>query len=316
MTTALVTGAAGFIGSRLTRRLAANGWDVTAVDAFTDYGGVDRKRRAAARLAGEADIEVVPVDLVVDELPTVLDGVDTVFHLAGQPGVRPSWGAGFEDYARNNVVATQRLLDAATDAGVARVVYASSSSIYGNALRHPTDEAATPEPVSPYGVTKLSGELVCGAYAARASLTVVALRYFTVYGPGQRPDMALHRLFEAALGGAVFPRYGDGSQVRDLTFVEDVVAATEAAGRATAPGLTCVNVAGGTQVTLNELIDRVGELVGRPVPVERHPVATGDVERTSGAVGRAAEVLGWSPVVELDDGLREQLAWHREQLDR
>ena len=311
MTSVLVTGAAGFIGSAVARALGADAEEVRAVDAFSEYGGVARKQQRARGLARDVDVQVEAVDLAADSLVEHVRGVDTVFHLAAQPGVRTSWGDGFATYARDNVVATQRLLDAATQAGVRRVVYASSSSVYGNADSHPTSEEVQPRPVSPYGVTKLSGEHICAAYASRGGPSAIALRYFTVYGPGQRPDMALHRLFTVALCGGSFRRYGDGHQVRDLTYVDDIVRATVAAATTSAEGFVPINVAGGTQVTLAALIEKVGELVGHEVRVVEHPSAVGDVERTSACVERAAASLGWTPRIDIDDGLRRQLDWHR-----
>jgi UDP-glucuronate 4-epimerase len=313
VTTSLVTGAAGFIGSHLVRELVASDQRVRAVDAFTDFGGVDRKRSNAAALLKEEDVRCLEIDLAEDDLGDVMADVDVLYHLAAQPGVRQSWGLGFTEYARNNVVGTQRVLDAATQHGVGRVVYASSSSVYGNALRHPTPEEVRPEPVSPYGVSKLAGEHICAAYVARGGPPVMVLRYFTVYGPGQRPDMALHRLFQTALGGPPFPRYGDGSQIRDITFVSDVVQATLAAGAATTEGLDVINVAGGTQISVNRLIELVGEIVGTRPTIEPRSTVAGDVQWTSAAADRAAEVLGWTAAVEVREGLAQQFAWHLER---
>jgi nucleoside-diphosphate-sugar epimerase len=232
--------------------------------------------------------------------------VEVVFHLAGQPGVRASWGDGLAEYTRDNVLATERLLYAA--GGVRRVVLASSSSVYGDAARYPCHEDDLPRPHSPYGVTKLAAEHLGLAHARNDGLPVVALRYFSVYGPRQRPDMGLRRLFEAATTGTPFPRYGDGSQVRDLTFVEDVVDATIAAGESDlAPG-TVLNVAGGSAVTLAELIDRVQALAG-PITVEERPTQAGDVARTGGDTTRIREALGWSPATGLDEGLAAMAAW-------
>ena len=282
----LVTGAAGFIGSHVVDRLRADGRAVRAVD----------------RADG---------DLATADLDPLLDGVDTVVHLAARPGVRPSWDE-FESYVADNVVGTERLLAAAARAGrVERFVYASSSSVYGNALSYPTTEDALPAPVSPYGVTKLAGEHLCRAF----DVPVVVLRYFTVYGPRQRGDMAFHRMIAGALGhGAPFPLYGDGSQVRDFTYVDDVVAATVAAADAPSasldPGSVC-NVAGGSSASVAEMLDLVGRLVGTPVPVERRPAQAGDVRRTGGSTARIARALGWRPQVDLETGLARQVEWHR-----
>ncbi|MEL7207313.1 MAG: NAD-dependent epimerase/dehydratase family protein, partial [Actinomycetota bacterium] len=304
--------AAGFIGSRLVAALAQSGVDVTAVDAFTDGGDGERKRDAARALDASVGVAVERLDLA-DAAEVRLDDVDVVYHLAGRPGVRTSWGDGVDDHLRGNVIATLRLVEAiATSKTVRRVVYASSSSVYGNALAHPTSEDARPRPVSPYGLTKLSAERILGTLGRPDGPSVVALRYFTVYGPGQRPDMALHRLFEAALTRSPFPRFGDGSQVRDLTYVDDVVAATIAAGAADVSGVRAVNVAGGSAVSLTQLIDAVGSLVGAEVPVDPRAAARGDVRQTSGSTERARDLLDWRPHVDLDEGLARQLAWHRE----
>jgi nucleoside-diphosphate-sugar epimerase len=310
--TVLVTGAAGFIGSTLVDDLLADGQSVRGLDCFAPYYdlGVKQKNLAAAR--GDRDhFELVQADLLTAYLDAVLEGVDTVYHHAAQPGVRLSWSEHFDVYARCNVLATQRLLEASVRAGVQRFIYASSSSIYGNADRYPTVETMTPRPHSPYGVTKLAAEHLCGAYAANHGLRTVSLRYFTVYGPRQRPDMAIHRLIEGALDGAVFPLYGDGSHSRDFTFVGDVVAANRAAAVAdVAPG-TVVNVCGGGGTTMSELIDAVGHAVGRAVPVERHPEQPGDVRRTGGDGSLALELLGWKPTHSLPEGIAAQVAWHR-----
>ena len=208
--------------------------------------------------------------------------------------MRLSWAEGFEAYDSCNILATQRLLEACRSVELDRFVFASSSSVYGEAERYPTVETDLPQPRSPYGVTKLAAEHLCGLYAATWGIPTVALRYFTVYGPAQRPDMSFHRLCEAALGGDPFPLLGDGSQVRSFTYVGDVVEANRKAAMAdVAPG-TVVNISGGSSVALSEVIDLVGELVGSPVPIERRGVAAGDVTRTGGSVERAA-LLGWEP---------------------
>jgi UDP-glucuronate 4-epimerase len=307
-TGALVTGAAGFIGSRLVERLALLGCRVTAIDALPEDERLADKRRTMAILGSLPGCVVERVDLRTDDLAPFLDGVDVVFHQAGRPGVRTSWD-GFEAYVENNVVATKRLLDAATLARPRAFVYASSSSVYGSALRYPTDEDELPRPFSPYGVTKLAAEHLCGVYARNHDLATVSLRYFTVYGPRQRPDMAMHRLIEAALSGHRFTLFGDGQQVRDFTYVDDVVEANlrAAVGRV-APG-TVLNVAGGASVSLLDVIALVEELSGRRVEVDRRGSPRGDVRRTGGSTARAHDLLGWSPSVSLGEGLAAQIAW-------
>jgi nucleoside-diphosphate-sugar epimerase len=307
---ALVTGVAGFVGSHLADALLARGIDVVGVDCLTPYYDVAVKRANVP-----AGICLVETDLRDAALGALLDGVDVVFHQAGQPGVRLSWSSGFADYVGHNILATQRLLEAcATSTRPPRVVYASSSSVYGRAAAYPTSEADLPRPHSPYGVTKLAAEHLCGLYAANHGLSTVSLRYFTVYGPRQRPDMAMHRLIEAALHRTPFPLYGDGSARRDFTFVADVVAANLAAATAEVEPGTVVNVAGGGDIAVADLIELVGEVVGEPVPVERLPLQPGDVDRTGGSIERARDLLGWSPQVEVRTGVEAQVDWHRAQL--
>ncbi|HEX7168581.1 MAG TPA: NAD-dependent epimerase/dehydratase family protein [Acidimicrobiales bacterium] len=307
---ALVTGAAGFVGSTLVDRLLELGHHVVGVDAFTPYYGEQRKRDNLAEASAHPNFGLVEGDLCEIELGRVLDGADVVFHQAAQPGVRLSWSQGFEQYVHDNVVATQRLLEFVKDSSVERVVYASSSSVYGNAAAYPTTEDTLPAPHSPYGVTKLAAEHLCGLYAANYGVPTVSLRYFTVYGPRQRPDMATHRLVSAALTGTSFPLYGDGSHLRDFTFVDDIVDANIAAATADVPPGTVCNAAGGGEVSMADLIALVGELAGREVAIERLPEQPGDVKRTGGTIERAARLLSWSPKTPLEKGLRAQVDWH------
>ena len=263
---ALVTGAAGFVGSHLAEALLARGDTVVGVDCFTPYyDRADKEHNLAAAFAHD-EFELVEADLRTADIDALLDGVDVVFHQAAQAGVRLSWSSGFADYVGHNVLATQRLLEAVQRARPsARVVYASSSSVYGNQPRYPTTETDLPHPFSPYGVTKLAAEHLCGLYAENWGVHTVSLRYFTVFGPRQRPDMSIHRLCEAAVHGSTFPRYGDGTQIREFTYVSDIVAANlAAADRDVTPG-TYVNLAGGAEITLNDLIALVGEVAGAPV---------------------------------------------------
>jgi nucleoside-diphosphate-sugar epimerase len=310
---AVVTGAGGFVGSHLVEALLARGESVVGVDCFTPYYDPEAKRHnLEAALAHDA-FSLVETDLREADLMPVVEGADTVYHQAAQPGVRLSWSDGFGEYASHNVLATQRLLEAARDSNVARFVYASSSSVYGNQDRYPTVESDLPRPYSPYGVTKLAAEHLCGLYAENWGLHTIALRYFTVFGPRQRPDMSIHRLCEAVLTGAPFPRFGDGTQVREFTYVGDIVAANlRAADAAVAPG-TVVNIAGGGEITLNDLIATVGELAGTPVAIEDHPAQAGDAKRNGGATDRADALLGWQPAVGLRDGIAAQLSWHADR---
>lgn len=309
----LVTGAAGFVGSALVDALLAEGHEVVGVDCFTPYYERWRKEANLADARTNGRFRLVEADLRVDDLDPVIDGVDVVFHQAAQPGVRLSWSDGFATYDACNVLATQRLLEAARRAGVGRVVYASSSSVYGNADAYPVRERDLPRPHSPYGVTKLAGEHLCGLYAANHGLPTVALRYFTVYGPRQRPDMAFHRLIEGALAGRPFPLYGDGSHVRDFTYVGDVVRANVLAATADVEPGTVVNVCAGGSTALRDVIEAVGEAVGTPVPVERHPEQPGDVARTGGSFAAARRLLGWAPETSLAAGIAAQVEWHRQR---
>jgi nucleoside-diphosphate-sugar epimerase len=297
----VVTGAAGFIGSHLAEALLARGHEVLGVDAFTDYYDPERKRENAREL------DVLEADLVSAELEQLLDGADGVFHLAGQPGVRASFGPGFELYVERNVHASGRVFEAAARRAV-RVVHASSSSVYGDAEAYPTAEDALPRPISPYGVTKLCAEHLAYAHARTNGLQAVGVRYFTVYGPRQRPDMAFTPLLEALADGGTFRLFGDGSVSRSFTFVGDAVDATIAAMERGRTG-ELYNVGGGEEATLAAAIALAEEICGRTLAVERHGAAAGDVRRTRADVGKAERELGWRPTTSLADGLRAQWAW-------
>jgi UDP-glucuronate 4-epimerase len=311
---ALVTGVAGFIGSNLAKRLVADGWTVRGVDSFSDYYAESIKRANIAPLVVGERFEMVEGDLLgATDLDALLDAVDVVFHEAGQAGVRGSWADGFHLYNETNVEATQRLLESARRHPLQRFVFASSSSVYGNAPTFPTRETDPTRPHSPYGVTKLAAELLCGAYAHNFGLPVVSLRYFTVYGPGQRPDMGIHRMIEAALHQTTFNVFGDGSQVRDFTYVGDVVDANVRAATADVEAGTVLNVAGGGSISVAALLELVGEVVGQPVPVVWGPAQAGDVQRTGGSIELAEELLGWRPHVDVRNGVMQQVAWHRQR---
>jgi nucleoside-diphosphate-sugar epimerase len=309
---ALVTGVAGFVGSHLAESLLDDGHTVLGVDCFTPFYGEGQKRDNLEPALASPRFELDESDLRAAAIEPLLDGVDVVFHQAAQAGVRDSWAQGFADYVGHNVLATQRLLEAVVNARpAARVVYASSSSVYGNQPRYPTREDDLPRPFSPYGVTKLAGEHLAGLYAENRGLATVSLRYFTVIGPRQRPDMALHRLCAAALTGAVFPRYGDGSQIREFTYVGDIVRGNLAAAtRDVAPGTYC-NLAGGGEITLARLIDLVGELAGVRITLDERERRAGDAFRNGGSTDRARELLDWEPRVSLREAISAQLAWHK-----
>ena len=308
----LVTGAAGFIGSHLTEALLERGDTVIGVDCFTDYYDASIKRANLSVALAHPRFTFREVNLRSEDIGDLIDGVDVVFHEAAQPGVRLSWAKDFRDYVGHNIWATHQLLEACrAQPKMPRVVFASSSSVYGNAERYPCEESDTPDPFSPYGVTKLAGEHLCRAYALNFGLASTMLRYFTVYGPRQRPDMAFNRLISAGLDGTPFPLFGDGSAIRDFTYVADVVRANLAASVAdTEPG-EIINIAGGGSARLSDLIDLAGELIGQPVPIDRRPVEAGDVTRTGGSIEKAAKLLGWKPEVQVAEGLAAQVAWQR-----
>ncbi|HEX6149262.1 NAD-dependent epimerase/dehydratase family protein [Nocardioides sp.] len=310
MTRVLVTGAAGFIGSHLCEALVQDGCEVRGVDAFTEFYDPASKRRNIAELMPDPAFELVEADVRTAPSGQLLDGIDAVAHLAGEPGVSTSWGPSFERYVDRNVLATQRLLEAALAKGVSRFVYASSSSVYGaetEALR----ARGEPRPASPYGVSKLAAEALVGAYAYSYGLPGVSLRYFSVYGPRQRPDMAAHRFIEALLDGRPLQLFGDGSQTRDFTFVGDVVRATSRALFADLPPAAVLDIACGRPTSVATLIEELRSIVDVDDPsLETRQERPGDVPRTAGRIDAARQHLDWSPTVGLRAGLRQQVAWH------
>jgi len=308
MPKSIVTGCAGFIGSHLAERLVAAGHEVVGVDALTDYYARDVKLRNLANVLSSDRFSFMEADLLHMDLPRLLSSVDYVFHQAGQPGVRPSWRQNFELYLTNNVLATQRLLEAAIDSGIKRFVFASSSSVYGDAESMPTPEDALPKPVSPYGASKLAAEHLCYLYWKNFGVPTVALRYFTVYGPRQRPDMAFHKFIRAVHEGRPLQVYGDGEQSRDFTYVSDAVEANLLAADAPVEGQV-FNIGGGSRVTVNEVIRLLGEILGKRPRVEHLSPEKGDVRHTSADVSRARSVLGYSPSVGIEEGLRREAEW-------
>ena len=311
----VVTGAAGFIGSSLAEALLDRGHEVVGIDAFTPYYPPSEKRANLAGLQRRDGFTLVEGDLCELPLEGSLRGAAVVFHQAAQPGVRGSWGADFSVYVAHNVLATQRLLEACVRVGVPRLVAASSSSVYGDAPSYPTTEESVTRPVSPYGVTKLAAEHLCLAYAqpAVSRMAVATLRYFTVYGPRQRPDMGIRRFLEAALAGRPLTVFGDGEQTRDFTFVADAVRANLLA--MTAPvRAEAVNVGGGRRVTLNEVLDAIGQATGRRLRIEWHPAGPGDARHTAADGTRAEALLGYRPRVDLATGLAAEAAWVAERL--
>jgi nucleoside-diphosphate-sugar epimerase len=307
---ALVTGAAGFIGSHLAEALVSQGAQVVGVDCFTDYYPREIKERNLTALRKAANFQFIEGALQALDAGRLLDGVTHVFHLAAQAGVRKSWGTDFETYIAHNIDATQRLLEASKGLRLHRFVYASSSSVYGDAATIPMREDAYLQPLSPYGVTKLAAEHLCHLYFANYQVPTVSLRFFTVYGPRQRPDMAFNRFIRAGLAGQPITLYGDGEQTRDFTFVNDIVAANLAAGDRGTPGAV-YNIGGGSRVSVNQVLDIIGRLVGRPLNIHREETQKGDMRDTFADTSRARADLGFAPEWTLEAGLAAECDWLR-----
>jgi UDP-glucose 4-epimerase len=311
---ALVTGCAGFIASHLTESLLESGASVVGVDCFNDNYGRRQKLRNLERAKAWDGFDFVPIDLARGDLFDLVADADVVFHLAAEPGVRSSWGARFESYVRNNVLATQHLLEAAKADPHKRFVYASSSSVYGLVDELPTTELAPTRPFSPYGVTKLSAEHLCSLYHANHGVSTVSLRYFSVYGPRQRPDMAFHVFQRAAIEGVPLTVFGDGTQTRDFTYVGDIVRATQAAAESESAVGGIYNVGGGSRTSVAQTLELIGELVGRPLEIQNLPREHGDIRDTLADTSRAAADLGFAPTTTLEEGLRAQLEWALEMV--
>ena len=305
---ALVTGAAGFIGSNLATALSDDGVEVVGLDCFTDFYARDIKERNVAVLRSRPNFRLIEGALQTADLAEALDGVTHVFHLAAQAGVRSSWGSEFTTYTSHNVDGTQRLLEAVKDRPLTRFVYASSSSVYGDAAAIPMTEDARVQPVSPYGVTKLAAEHLCYLYHVNYGVPAVSLRYFTVFGPGQRPDMGFHRFLKAAHSGQPISLYGDGEQTRDFTFVADAVAATRAAGDRGRPGAV-YNIGGGSRISIREVLAIIERLAGRPLVINRGPAQKGDMRDTFADTSRARQDLGFTPTYSVESGLAAESDW-------
>jgi UDP-glucuronate 4-epimerase len=309
----LVTGCAGFIGSHLTESLLEDGVEVVGIDCFNDNYFRRSKMRNLDRAREWDAFEFVPLDLSRGDLHELIEGVETVFHLAAEPGVRSSWNMRFEAYLRNNILATHHLLGACSARRETRFLYASSSSIYGQAETLPTPETATPRPFSPYGMTKLAAEHLCSSFAANHGVNSIVLRYFSVYGPRQRPDMAFSRFCHAIAEGDPVSIYGDGRQRRDFTFVGDIVAATRAAAVSESAIGNVYNIGGGSMTSLLEAVDLLGEISGTRVDMDHEPMQVGDVRDTGADTRRAKADLGFSPAKDLRAGLAQQFEWTLEE---
>jgi nucleoside-diphosphate-sugar epimerase len=306
-----VTGAAGFIGSHLCERLLADGHEVIGIDSFSDYYERSRKEQNLQALRSDQRFTLEEIDLVDADIARSLRGAKLVFHLAGQPGVRPSWGGHFDRYVQDNIVATQRLLEALREVAVERLLFASSSSVYGDAEMFPTKETALPRPVSPYGMTKLAAEHLTFVYFRNFGIPTTSLRYFTVYGPRQRPDMAFVRFMEALVERQEIEIFGDGEQTREFTYVSDAVDGTVKAASADVVG-QIVNLGGGSRVTVNRVLATLEEISGLDARRKLLPAAPGDPRHTGASINVARERLGWEPRIALREGLTKQWRWFQE----
>lgn len=310
MAKVIVTGAAGFIGSQLTETLLKQKDEVIGIDEFNDYYDPALKRKNVAHLHWFPGFELIEGNIQFLDWQTLLKDVEVVYHQAAQAGVRASWGQGFRAYTERNISATQILLEAAKDAKhLKRLVFASTSSVYGDAETLPTHEKICPAPVSPYGITKLAAERLCGLYQKNFGVPVVALRYFTVYGPRQRPDMAFHKFFKSILQDEAIPIYGDGLQTRDFTFISDAVAANLAAASVPEAVGEIFNIGGGSRVVLKEVLDTMEEIVGKPIKRNHIQKAMGDARHTAADVSKAQRILGYQPKVSLREGLTQEWEW-------
>jgi len=310
----LVTGCAGFVGSHLVDRLLADGHEVVGVDSFEDYYSREMKEANVSQARDYETFELVEANILAlageGRLRGLVDAAESVYHLAAQPGVRASWGKTFNVYLDNNVLATQVLLEIAQEVGLRSFVYASSSSVYGDTTVFPMREDAPVAPFSPYGVTKLAAEHLCRLYTRNFGLHTVSLRFFTVYGPRQRPDMAFRRFTQAALARQPIRIFGDGAQTRDFTYVSDIIEGVVAA--VDAPAGTVANLAGGSRASLNDAVRTLVAVVGGQIAIENVAAQAGDVRDTWASIDVAKRVLGYVPRVTLEVGLANETEWLRQ----
>lgn len=310
----LVTGAAGFIGSDLCRKLLEAGWQVRGVDNFSDFYPRRFKELNISKIKGNPSFEFLEDDLVTADLEPLLAGADAIAHLAAQAGVRTSWGTNFRTYTDSNILATQRLLEACRRFPIRRFVFASSSSVYGETQDLPLREGAHCLPLSPYGVSKLAAERLCRLYWKNFGIPTVSLRYFTVYGPGQRPDMAFHRLIRALLGGENFTLFGTGEQTRDFTYVGDITAATVLALASGNAG-EVYNIGGGNRVSLNRVVELLAGITGCRPRIDHRDFERGDMMHTVADATLAARDLGFTPQTGIEEGLEAEVRWFREVIE-
>jgi UDP-glucose 4-epimerase len=311
----LVTGAAGFIGSHLCRKLIEEGSHILAVDSFTDFYPRWLKEKNIQSLVKHPRFELLPQDLLDLDLEDLLKKIDVVYHLAAQPGVRTSWGSDFSVYTINNIDITQRLLEAAKKSSIKKFIYASSSSVYGLSPQLPMSESNTLRPFSPYGVTKLAAENLCTLYHANYGIPCVSLRFFTVYGPGQRPDMAFHRFFSAMARNKEIVIFGDGQQTRDFTFVDDIVRANLASIKSGKPG-EIYNLGGGSQKKLADILPLLQKISQTDAKIRYVEREKGDVLHTFADIRKAERDLNYSPQVALEDGLKLEWDWIRTIIEK
>lgn len=304
----LVTGAAGFIGSHLCKKLIQNGAHITALDAFTDFYSPTIKKSNIQPLVSHPHFKLIHADILQSDLDKIMDKIDVVFHFAAQPGVRTSWGSDFFIYTRNNIDATQRLLEAAKRTKLKKFIYASSSSVYGLSPQLPMTETSTLHPYSPYGVTKLAAEHLCFLYYKNYGVPCVSLRFFTVYGPGQRPDMAFHKFFKAILSDEKISVYGDGQQTRDFTFIDDIIEANLSSIENGRAGEN-YNLGGGSRRKLADIFPIIEGICQKEVKIQYVPGQKGDVRHTLADIQKAREDLKYSPKISLDEGLKYEWEW-------
>ena len=304
----LVTGAAGFIGSHLCKKLIHDGANIIALDAFTDFYSRSIKENNIQPLVNNPHFELIPVDILEIDLHNIMDKVDVVFHLAAQPGVRTSWGKDFTIYTKNNIDATQKLLEAAKTAKLKKFIYASSSSVYGLSPRLPMTETSTLHPYSPYGVTKLAAENLCYLYHKNYGVPCVSLRFFTVYGPGQRPDMAFHKFFKSISNNEEITVFGDGQQTRDFTYVDDIIWANLSSIENGKAGEN-YNLGGGTRKKLADIIPVLEEICQKSVKIQYVAGQKGDVRHTFADIQKAKDDLKYTPKIALEEGLGAQWDW-------
>ena len=310
----VVTGAAGFIGSHLVEALLSRGESVIGVDEFNEYYDCRLKRKNIENALANPQFKLIENNILNLDWSELLKDTEVVFHQAAQAGVRASWGEHFHFYTERNLNATQVILEAAKEAkDLKRFVYASSSSIYGNAQKLPTPETTCPQPVSPYGITKLAAEQLCWQYHQNFAVPATALRYFTVYGPRQRPDMAFHKFFRAVLQDQPISIYGDGEQTRDFTFISDAVAANLSAASASEAVGEAFNIGGGSRVSLNQVLEKMEAAIGKKIQRTYHEKATGDARDTSAEISKAQKILSYSPQVGLAEGLTQEWEWIQKQ---